>query len=214
MTIRFILACVLVAAAWESHAAETFIMETRLIISTCSDGQRVEERRIPLTLNSQPITIDREAGTVALGVVTVEGDGGVVDPETGEVIENGQVPFALPMIYIENLEQGKAELFTWTDDGIGFGDIDVPGFDSIISLFGRVTLDQNGVPERLKATLTFAVQIEEEGVTQACIIYQRMRSSTDAGLLGPLTAADGAEPEGVGTLPQAVQAIMRHMTPD
>ena len=172
----------LVGVAVPALAAETFVLAPRLAIFTCSDGVRQQDKLTPVEAAEfeleQRLILDRDAMTLTYpefvmseGAETTSTTG--LDPETGETIEGPSTSFefessaslTLPMLYIENAEQGKAEFVASATIADLLGPspsseaIDLFGGIDTLSLLGRVTLGPDGVPERLKLDETFSPSV-------------------------------------------------------
>ena len=138
-----------------AEAANTFFVSTKVIID-CGERERTE-------LQSDP----DDPGIVTLDLdesVLIFGDGMVENMLPGVALEPDiQFPFR----YIESVSDRRGEFLGVTERLRIFGDVDR-------SIVGRVTLDEEGIPNKLKVTLVAMVLNNDR--SGLCLFHVRLKS--------------------------------------
>ena len=151
----------------------------RVISATCQNGER-QERRFPRGAGARPamVTLDRDAQRLdfvtAQGPVDMSGNPQDLFSRVAMLIGSSS-----SVLYTEHRDQGKGELLSMrapseSDDPSPFP------FAASSVFFGRVMLDENGTPSRLKLSITQGTPLDPEGsfgpALVRCIAYQKLTS--------------------------------------
>ena len=188
LVILIVLCAASSALAQQRVQDDIFTLETRVISATCLNGER-EVLRFERGSNVLPaeVILSRQNRTF---VYTADGDAVVPGPSDGLIARKQAERLFLgsfrpgALLYAESLDQERAEFTVVATFG---EEMSVPEvLDQSLAVhnafFGRVTLDENGTPQRMKMTAILNLIINDDDDPQhareiTCIEYRKFTST-------------------------------------